>query len=57
VKIILEWILGVGWMDVGWINQTHDSKQWRALLNTVLAFQERLYTMELDSYLVCYLVS
>jgi len=44
-------------MDVGWINQTHDSKQWRALLNTVLAFQERLYTMELDSYLVCYLVS
>jgi hypothetical protein len=35
-KIILEWILGIGWNGVDWMCMAQDRDQWRAVVNTVM---------------------
>jgi len=35
-KIILNWILEMGCMDVSWIHTTQDRGQWWAFVNTVM---------------------
>jgi hypothetical protein len=32
-RIILEWILEIGWGGMDWIDLAQDTDQWRALVN------------------------
>jgi hypothetical protein len=35
-RIILRWILEIGWGGMDWIDPAQDRDQWRALVNTVM---------------------
>jgi hypothetical protein len=39
-RIILKWILDMGWSGMDWIHLAKDRDQWRALVNMVMNFRD-----------------